>query len=65
MFEDSHEKLSQLYLLTLRVVNGVECTTRRMVYHLNIPEHQPVMMSSVFFSVLRDIVEKDFTHKEV
>ena len=47
MFEDSHEKLSQLYLLTLRVVNGVECTTRRMVYHLNIPEHQPVMMSSV------------------
>ena len=23
MFEDSHEKLSQLYLLTLRVVNGV------------------------------------------
>ena len=43
----SPEKLSRLYLLTLRVVNGVESTTRRIISHLNIPEHQPVMTLSV------------------
>ena len=65
MFEYSHEKLSQLYLLTLRVVNGVECTTRS----IGIPPEHPRASTSddveCFFSVLRDMVGKDFTHKEV
>ena len=45
MFEDSHEKLSQLYLLTLRVVNGVECTTQEN----GIPPEHPRVSCRVFF----------------
>ena len=47
VFGVSPEKLSLLFLLTLRVVNGVESTTMTMISHLNIPEHQPVMTLSV------------------
>ena len=64
--EASPVKHFQLSLWTLKAVIGDEPLIKKIKFHLNTPALQLQMMwNACFFSVLRDMVGKDFTLKEV